>query len=155
MMDLKFLKNKRGQIGPVSLEDIPALTIMLIMTMILMVLIFKIVGGYLETNRAVDMHTSAVEMSNIIESKSTIVYGAWAGALDESKFSSFNLSNYGFIEYECMVEIEDLRDNKKFGPWGTSPPDTKNIISSVSPVAVHRNDSGVHEGLLKVYIWRK
>jgi len=155
----RFLTDREGQIGPVSLEDIPALTIMLIITMVLMVLIFKIVGGYLETNRAVDMHTSAVELSSILESKSELVYEVNGikrpGVLDENSMAGFDLSSYGFIEYECMVEIEDLRDDMKFGPWGASPPDTKNIISSVSPVAVHRNDGGVHEGLLKVYIWGK
>ena len=63
-----------------------------------MVLIFKIVGGHLETNRAVDMHTSAVELSDILESKSGLVYETNGikrpGVLDENTMDGFDLG-YG------------------------------------------------------------
>lgn len=148
----KFIKSRKGQIGPMALEDIPSLTIMLMMTMIFIVLIFKIVGGYLETNRAVDMYDSAVELSNVLKSKSELVYEGQYGVLDESKFGGFDLDNYKLAEYECSVEIKDLKNNEVL--ISKNIPDEINVISSISTVAIYRTRGDVNEGLLSVYMWR-
>lgn len=151
-MQGKFIKSRKGQIGPMALEDIPSLTIMLMMTMIFIVLIFKIVGGYLETNRAVDMYGGAVELSNVLKSKSELVYEGQYGVLDESKFDGFILDNYKLAEYNCSIEIKNLKNNEVL--ISKKIPEGINVISSVSPVAIYRTNGEVHEGLLSVYMWR-
>ena len=146
----KIIKSRKGQIGPMSLEDIPSLTIMLMMTMIFIVLIFKVVGGYLETNRAVDMYMSANEILNIIESKSTLVSEGRVGYLDTS--NSFNLNDYKLVEYECRVEIKNANDNSPLYSRGPPKPD-ETTISASSPVAVIHN-GGVYVGVLTVIVWQ-
>lgn len=152
--------NKKGQISPQSLEDIPALAIMLIMTMLFIVLIFSVVSGYLETNKAIDMHTSAVELANILETGSEIVYEnkgvKKAGVLDSVKFTGFNPNKYGFIGYKSCVKIKDLRIGSEvmLGCDYSELSGIKNIRSCVSPVAIYSGGE-VHEGLLNVFVWRE
>jgi len=152
----KFIKSRKGQIGPMSLEDIPSLTIMLMMTMIFIVLIFKIVGGYLEVNRAADMHNSAVELANILETKSELVYVDNSGVrvegeLDPAKFSSFDLNKYLLAEYETGIQIKDVETDQILLTQSTSSPVPDERIVVNSPCSL----SNGHFCLMKITIWRE
>jgi len=146
-----------GQIGPMSLEDIFPMTVVIIIVFVFIALVFNALGGHLERRGTESTQKMAIELSRILCSRSDLIYSGKAGLLDSRKLTSttygdlsaaYNVTGYGF-----SIEIEDLRTGAK---WTYRPADIKeNTASKASPVAIRYSADSIHEGLMKVAVWRR
>ena len=157
---MKILKNKKGQVAPSALEDIIPMAFMVIITLVFMVIVFKVVGDHLEERRAVDLHVSGTKLAHVFADRILVHDPNEPGLLDNSKLNTYSGSDYdtlkqqyGFIEYNFSVKVEDLRNNDVW-EFGADPPDDKTRSVIPIPVAIWYDERDVHEGILSVTIWK-
>lgn len=153
--------NKKGQVGPMSLEDIFPMVVVIIIVFVFIAMIFNVVGSHLEQRSVEAMHGIAVELLHVLcGSQSSLVYGGNRGLLDSNKLDHALLNNpdlnqvYGITGYRFSMEVDDLVETER--KWNYTPADiNENAVMIASPVAIRYREDRVHEGLIKIQVWRK
>ncbi|MBN2251924.1 MAG: hypothetical protein JW724_07610 [Candidatus Altiarchaeota archaeon] len=149
--------NSKGQIGPMSLEDLLPIAIVSIIIFIYIAAIAGSVSGHLQQRSAGTSQDIAAQLSVLLESRSILVHEGNKGLLDAGRLDAITYeelsSLYGFTGYNHSVEVEDLAAGSK---WTYEPGKVKeNMASVATPVAIRYSPDTVREGLLKVRVWRK
>jgi len=154
-----FIKtmDKKGQIGPQGLEDVP-LSLMAFMTAIaFMILFFTIVSSRLTEAQVDDMHKTGKRLAEqlggeIFKSERSASYGANvldASLIDLTESSDKTLAGrVGALEYSFWARISA---GPKQWEFGVSPPET--TLAYGLPLTVLFEDF-LEDGEVVVKIWR-
>lgn len=150
--------NKRGQLGPQGLEDLPMAVLALIVGVAVLVVFFSIVTSRLTEVEVNDMHATGKRLveelsSDLFESNESRSYGdsVLDGAmLDETHDMNPALDGLiGSIEYGFWAEISI---GIKEWAFGAAPPETALAYGGAITVL---SDSLLYDGEVVVKIWLK
>ena len=152
--------NRRGQIGPMSLEDIFPMVIAVIIIFVFIAFIFSIVGDILAQRQTEAMHSTALGISRIVVSKSVFIYGGNEGLFDSSKLDEYAYfyediaALYGVAGHNLSITVRDLEDT--YRKWEYAPNTvSENSVTIALPVAIRYSVDVVHAGLLEVKVWKE
>lgn len=147
--------NKKGQIGPMALEDIFPMLVAIIISFIFVAYLYALVGQMLEQRSVEAMQRKAMDVAGILVSRSPLVFEGRKCLLDSGKLDSYDYSNvnrdYGAKGYVIGIEINDLATGKI---WPGVLESGGNAPIASYPVAIRYSQDAVHAGLLKVRIMR-
>jgi len=150
--------NTRGQIGPMSLEDIYPMAMAFIIVFVFLAYIFSTVSGNLQQKGSESEYRAAIELSEVLASRSVFVYGKKPGLMDAGKLDEYShlyeelVVLYGLPGYGFSIEVRDLADESR--TWVFGPESLNDPVVLSTPVAVRYRVDLVHEGLLYVKVWR-
>ena len=147
--------NNKGQIGPMSLEDIFPMLVAIIISFVFVAYLYTIIGQMLEQRSVEAMQRKALDLTEILVSRSPFVFDAKKCLFDSDQLDSYDYSiinqDYGAKGYVVGVEVQDLQTGKI---WSAPLESGENAPVVGSPVAIRYSQDEVHEGLLKVRIMR-
>ena len=150
---------RRGQIGPMSLEDIFPMLAAIIIVFIFIAYIYGIVAGNLEQRRVEAGYGAAMGLSDELYSKSVFIYGNKSGLFDSRRLDQYagdypDLATlYGITGYGFSVEVQDLTEPAR--RWSFAPEKIGTNAPEIAyPVAIRYSADKVDEGLLKVKVWK-
>jgi len=150
--------DNKGQIGPMSLEDILPLTLAVIITFTFIAFTFQTTGDNLSHRREAATYEVGRNLLTVLSGNSVLVYAGNAGLLN---VSALEKNTYGDLEelysspgYGFSIEVEDLSDSQR--NWEYLAPDRKeNRIIVSSQTAIRYPTGEKHIGILKVSVWKK
>ena len=147
--------NNKGQIGPMSLEDIFPMLVAIIISFVFVAYLYTIIGQMLESRSVEAMQRKALDLTEILVSRSPFVFDGKKCLFDSDQLDSYDYSkinqDYGAKGYVVGVEVQDLQTDKI---WPAALESGGNAPVVGSPVAIRYSQDEVHEGLLKVRIMR-
>ncbi len=152
-----MLLNRRGQLGPQGLEDLPMAIMAFIAAIALMIIFLSISLGQLTESALDDIHDTGKRLvetlsGEIFQTEVSRSYGS--KVLDERRIkdiheSASNLTGIvGPIEYRFWAKISAGLESWEFGP---RPPEA--ALSYGGPVTVLVSDR-LENGEVEVKIWR-
>lgn len=153
-----MLVNRKGQLGPQGLEDLPMAVMAFIAAVASMIIFLNISSGQLNESRTGDMHDTGKRLFETLSGeafKSDISrsYGSNVldgGVLDETHDANRNLTGLlGSIGYAFRAEIGTESKSWLFGP--DAPNTTLTYGGSVTLLI----DGSLYNGDITVKIWRK
>ena len=149
----------RGQVGPMSLEDIFPMMIAVIILFVFIAFIFNVVGGNLSQRNAEALHSTSLGISHILLSRSVFVYQGKEGLFDSTSLDDYAFrypelsSKYGVAGHNISIKVSDLEDPAR--KWVYEPATVEqNSVALSFPVAIRYSVDEVHSGLLEVRVWR-
>ena len=147
--------NNKGQIGPMSLEDIFPMLVAIIISFVFVAYLYSIVGQMLESRSVEAMQRKALDLTEILVSRSPFVFDGKKCLFDRDQLDSYDYSkinqDYGAKGYVVGVEVQDLQTGKI---WPDALESGGNAPVVGSPVAIRYSQDEVHEGLIRVRIMR-
>lgn len=150
---------RKGQLGPISLENIFPMVLAIIILFVFTTIIFKSIATSLEERNIESMHETGLNLMRVMHSKSVFVYGSQPGLLEKEKLDEYltrydELVNlYGTTGYSFEMEVSDL--DEEGNNWVfTAGPREGNSVTVATPVAIRYDVDKVHSGLLKIMVWR-
>jgi len=147
--------DKKGLVGPMSLEDIFPMLVAIIISFVFVAYLYTLMGQMLEQRSVEAMQRKALDLSEILISRSPLVFEGKKCLLDSTQLDSYDYSkineDYGAKGYIVGVEVRDLQNGKI---WPAALESGGNAPVVGSPVAIRYSQDDVHEGLLKVRIRR-
>lgn len=151
-----MLMNRKGQIGPQGLEDVP-MAVMAFMACVASIIIFiGVTSGHLAESRLDDMHDTGKRLvetlsGDLFKSELSRSYGDGVldGALIEGMRGSDLKNTVGSVEYAFWAEVSAAGDSYEFGE---QPPETS--LAYGGPVSVLL-DGGIVNGEIRIRIWRR
>jgi hypothetical protein len=147
--------DNKGQIGPMSLEDLFPMLVAIIISFVFVAYLYTIIGQMLEQRSIEAMQRKALDLSEILVSRSPFVFDGKKCLFDREQLDSYNYSkinqDYGAKGYIIGVEIKDLQTETVW-PYALESGGNAPVVGS--PVAIRYSQDDVHEGLLKVRIRR-
>jgi hypothetical protein len=147
--------NNNAQIGPMSLEDIFPMLVAIIISFVFVAYLYTTVGQMLESRSIEAMQRKALDLSEILVSRSPFVFDGKKCLFDHGQLDSYDYSkinrDYGAKGYVISLEVQDLQTGQI---WPSALESGGNAPVVGSPVAIRYSQDDVHEGLLKVRIMR-
>jgi hypothetical protein len=151
---------KKGQIGPMALEDIFPMTIAVIAIFIFIAYVYSTVGNGISNRNAESTYRVANDISDILYSRGVFIYGNDSGLFDSGKLDEY-VGSYSDLEtaysvpgYGFSITVRDLRETER--RWDCSPAAIGvNAPISSTPIAIRYTAEKVNEGVLEVSVWKK
>jgi hypothetical protein len=150
---------RRGQIGPMSLEDIFPMLAAIIIVFIFIAYVYGIVAGNLEQRRVEAAYGGAVGLSDELYSKSVFVYSNKSGLFDSNRLDQYAgdypglAAMYGITGYDFSIEVQDLIEPAR--QWTFTPEKAGTNGAEIAyPVAIRYSAGKIDTGLLKVSVWK-
>ena len=150
--------NKRGQLGPQGLEDLPMAVMAFIVAIMALIMLLNVSSGHLNFSQEDDMHNAGKRLvetvaGEIFKSEESRSYGEnvldW-DIVKEAHARDPTLKNLiGYIEYDFSVVI-DLSSRRL--AFGASPPESALSYGGMVSALV---DSKIYNGEVIVKIWKK
>jgi len=155
------MKNgRKGQIGPMALEDIFPMTIAIIAVFIFMAYVYFTVGNGLSNRNAESTYRIANDISDILYSRGAFIYGNDSGLFDSGKLDdSFGSyldldTDYGISGYGFSITVRDLRETERKWEYSSAVAGINAPVAS-TPIAIRYSADKVNEGVLEVCVWKK
>lgn len=155
-----MLINKRGQLGPQELEDIPAALIAFMAMVAALVIMFNIYSSHISESGLGDMHEVGRRLADtlagdVFKSQYSKSFGDLVldgELLDEFSLVAHDLENVvGSVEYGFNGVV---RADSDMWTFGESVPTDQTVLSYYRPVTI-LSRSALHNGGVEVKIWRK
>lgn len=151
---------RKGQIGPMALEDIFPMTVAIIAVFLFIAYIYSAVGNGLEGSRAVSSHRISGEIASVLYSRGPFLYGNDSGLFDSDKldacigFYPDLEADYGVSAYGFSATVRDLRETERRWDYSPASPGINSVVAS-APVAIRYSADRINEGVLEVRVWKK
>jgi hypothetical protein len=151
---------RKGQIGPMALEDIFPMTIAIIAVFIFIAYVYSTVGSGLSNRNAESTYRIANDISDILYSRGAFIYGNDSGLFDSGKLDEYVGSysdlqtEYGVTGYGFSITVRDLRETGRKWDYSSAVKGNNAPIAS-TPVAIRYSADKVNEGVLEVCVWKK
>lgn len=151
---------RKGQIGPMALEDIFPMTIAIVAVFIFIAYVYSTIGNGLSNRNAESTYQMANDISDILYSRGVFLYGNESGLFDSGKLDEYAGSYsdletaYGASGYGFSITVLDLRETERKWDYSLAATGINAPVAS-TPIAIRYSAGKVNEGLLEVCVWKK
>ena len=157
---IKMLLNKKGQLGPQELEDIPAALVAFLVLIGSLVIVFSIYSGHISESGLGDLHEVGRRLADtmsgdLFKSQYSMSFGG--RVLDRAVLEELSLSDpaldgiVGSMEYGFNGVVRADLDMWEFGE---PIPTEQTVLSYHRPVTI-LSGNDLHNGGVIIKVWRK
>jgi hypothetical protein len=147
-----MLMNRKGQMGPQAMEDVPITIMAFIAAVAAVILFINITSGYLSESKLRDMHDTG---KRLVENVPKVFESDFVGVLDAELLDGVSTDDpslegvFGPIEYGFWVQV---KTKSRMWVFGQGPP--RNSLAYGAAASVLSGTSLSNAEII-VKIWRK